>query len=380
MPDHMDARTRDRLKAFCKVGRLFDAQRLLEEVGTAKLRKTRKWTPLLTAVDRGFHSLVELLLRYEHAEWDLERGYRAAKWRHRRDLAGLILRSPSWSRPIDPVEALVTGDLELVRQLRDAGTDFTAGDTILRAAASNPHGTLAALEQLGIKTEEVEEQLHSALVTHAYLGHVPSVMRLLRAGLDPHRVCSHLDGDGRQGGEESAVSASMFSGKPGFFALLRPNPHKDDAAELVGRAVFLGDEDMLGVLLDAGFTLNCKPNGGSPVLDELLGGRAMKHQVPFPDSSRRHELPRYSQAGADDFLRTVESFVVQGARWVQDHDRNEVRWARDTLLALGDEYVARLFELLDKHGAAKREDLKALLAAVRMKAMARVVREKLAWI
>jgi hypothetical protein len=129
MPDNMDARTRDRLKALCKVGRLFDAQRLLEEVGTAKLRKTRKWTPLLTAVDRGFHSLVELLLRYEHAQWDLDKGYRAAKWRHRPDSAGLILRSSSWSGPIDPVEALVTGDLELVQRLRDAGTDFTAGDS-----------------------------------------------------------------------------------------------------------------------------------------------------------------------------------------------------------------------------------------------------------
>ena len=38
MAEFLDARLRDRLKAFCKVGRLFDAQRLLEECGTAKLR------------------------------------------------------------------------------------------------------------------------------------------------------------------------------------------------------------------------------------------------------------------------------------------------------------------------------------------------------
>jgi hypothetical protein len=380
MAEFLDARTRDRLKAFCKVGRLFEAQRLLEEVGTAKLRKTRKWTPLLTAVNRGFHSLVELLLRYEHAQWDLEKGYRAAKWRHRPDLAGLILRSSDWSGPIDPVEALVTGDLELVQRLRDAGTDFTAGDTILRAAASNARGTLAALVKIGIKTEEVEEQLHSAMVTHAYLGHVASALCLLRAGLDPHRICSHLDGNGRQGGEESAVSASMFSGKPGFFASLRPSPLKDDAVELVGRAVFLGDDKMLGVLLDAGFTLNCKPNGGSPALDELFGGRTLKHHAPMPDYSRRHEPPRYSRLEADAFLRAVESFVLQGARWVPDLDRNEVRMLRDTLLALDDDHVARLFEMLHKQGAAKCEDLKTLLTADRMKPMARAVRKSLTWL
>ena len=380
MSDHMDARTRDRLKAFCKVGRLFDAQRLLEEVGTAKLRKTRKWTPLLTAVDRGFHSLVELLLRYEHAQWDLEKGYRAAKWRHRPDLAGLILRSSSWSGPIDPVEALVTGDLELVQQLHDSGTDFTAGGTIQRAAAGSAQGTMAALRHLGIRIDEVEGQLHSAMVTHAYLGHVSSVMCLLRAGLDPHRVCSHLDADGREGGEESAVSASIFSGKPGFFASLKPSPDKDDAIELVGRAVFLGEDKMLRILLEAGFSLNCKTNGGSPALDELLGGRTLKHHVPMSDYEHRPASPRYSKVEADAFFGVVESFVLQGGRWIPDLDRNEVRMVRDTLLALGDHHVARLFELLDKHGSAKREDLKKLFAAERMKPMARALREKLSWI
>jgi hypothetical protein len=378
MPDHMDARTRDRLKAFCKVGRLFDAQSLLEEVGTARLRKTRKWTPLFTAVDRGFHSLVELLLRYDHAQWDLDKGYRAAKWRHRPDLAGLILRSSSWSWPIDPVEALVTGDLELIQGLWESGTDFTAGDTIQRAAAKSAHGTMAAVRHLGIRIEEVEGQLHSAMVTHAYLGHVSSVMCLLRAGLDPHRVCSHLDAEGREGGEESAVSASMFSGKSGFFAALKPNPAKDDAVELIRTAVFLGEDKMLNVLLDAGFTLNCKANGGSPALDELFGGRTLKHGVPIRE--RRHELPRYSHIEADAFLRAVKSFVLQGARWVPDLDRNEVRMIRDTLLALGDDNVTRLFEMMDQYSAAKREDLKTLLSADRMKPMVRAVRESLAWV
>jgi hypothetical protein len=172
----------------------------------------------------------------------------------------------------------------------------------------------------------------------------------------------------------------MFSDKPGFLAALKPNPNKDDAVELVGRAVFLGDDKMLEVLLAAGFTLNCKPNEGSPALDELLRGCTMKHHVPMPDYGRRHEPPRYSRVEADAFLRAIESFVLQGARWIPDLDRNEVRAVRDTLLALGDEYVARLFELLDKNDAVKREDLKTLLVADRMRPMARAVRESLPWV
>jgi hypothetical protein len=165
MPEYLKSRPRDRLKAHCKAGRLFDAERLLEEIGTARLRKTKKWTPLFVAVDRGFHSLVEVLLRYDHAQWDLEKTYRAALRRRRSDLAGLILRSPWWSEPIDPVEALATGDLLLVQTLQDSGADFTTGDVILRAGIRNAKGVLDAVEHLGIRSKGVEDQLYSAMVS-----------------------------------------------------------------------------------------------------------------------------------------------------------------------------------------------------------------------
>ncbi len=380
MSNYMDARLRDRLKAYCKFGRLFDAQRLLDEVGTARLRKTRKWTALFTAVDKGFHSLVELLLRYDHAQWDLEKAYEGARRRRRADLAVLILSSPWWSAPIDPLEVLATGDLDLARKLQEAGIDFTTGDTILQGAIRNAKGTLDIVAHLGIRTGTVEDQLYSAMVTHAARGNVASVIRFLRAGFDPHKAGPYLDERERLSDEESTVSIAMFSGKPGFFAALKPSPHKDDAADLIGRAVFLGDDKMLTVLLEAGFTLNCKANGGSPTLDELLCGRTMKHHVPYPEFGCRHETPRYSRVEADAFLRTVESFLLKGARWVPDQDRNEVRMVRDTLLALGDNHVARLFKLLDEHGAAKREYLKTLFAAERMKPLAMKVRGSLSWV
>lgn len=380
MLDYLDARLRDRIKAYCKVGRLFEAEKLLNEVGTVRLRKTRKWTPLFVAVDRGFHSLVELLLRYDHAQWDLEKSYEGAQRRHRSDLAALILSAPSWSAPIDPVEVFVTGDVALARKLHEAGIDFTTGDVVLRGAMRKAGGTLEIVEHLGLRSGTVEDLLYSAMVTHANLGHVGSVIRFLRAGFDPHRVVPYFDERGRLSGEESTVSIAMFSGKPGFFAALKPSPFKDDAADLIGRAVFLGDDKMLGVLLDAGFTLNCKANGGSPALDELLCGRTLKHHVPYAEFGRGHIPPSFSRGDADAFLRAVESILQRGARWVPNEDRNEVRMIRDTLLALGDVHVARLFEMLDGFHAASQEHLKILLAASRMKPLARAVRERLSWV
>lgn len=381
MAEFLDARLRDRLKALCKVGRLFDAQRLLEEIGTAKLRKTRKWTPLLTAVDRGFHSLVELLLRYEHAQWDLEKAYQGAHRRRRADLAMLILSSPWWSAPIDPVEVLATGDVGVARKLHNSGTDFTAGDIILKGAMRNATGTLNIVADLGIRSGGVEEQLYSAMVSHADRGHVASVIRFLRAGFDPHRGACYLDERERWvDEEESTVKIAMYCGKPGFFASLKPSPDKDDGAELIRTAVDLGEDRLLRILLDAGFTLNCKPNGGSPALDALLAGQTMKHHIPLPDFWGRREPPRFSLAGADAFVGAVKSFVLQGARWVPDFDRHEVRGVRDVLLALGDRHVGEMVQMMDEHGAAKREDLKKLFAADRMKPMVQAVRKSLPWL
>lgn len=53
---------------------------------------------------------------------------------------------------------------------------------------------------------------------------------------------------------------------------------------------------------------------------------------------------------------------------------------RDTLLALGGHHVGQLIEMLDKHGAASRDDLRKLFAAERMKPMARAVRGSLPWV
>lgn len=380
MSDHMDATTRERLRAFCKFGRLFDAQRLLEEVGTAKLRITLKWTPVFTAIDRGFHSLVELLLRYEHAQWDLEKAYAGALSRHRPDLAALILRSPWWLAPIDPVAVLATGDVTLAIKLTNAGIDFTEGDTILRGAMKNAAGTLNIVKALELRSVKVEDQLYSAMITHANEGHASSLIRFLRAGFDPHRKACYLNERGRMMDEEdSAVHLAMYSGNPGLFAALKPNPQKDDAVTLINTAVYLGDTRLLQILLDAGFELNCKPNGGSPALDVILSGSALKHRVPLQNYLNRKVLVKYQQNQADNFLHAVQSYLQQGARWIPDTARNELTLTRDTLRALGEQHVTRLIDMLDKHGAS-RKDISKLFAAYRMRELHQAVRHNLPWV
>ena len=145
--------------------------------------------------------------------------------------------------------------------------------------------------------------------------------------------------------------------------------------ELIRTAVFHGEEGMLEVLLDAGFPLNCKPNGGSPALDVLLEGGALSFSVPVQVFGKKGEGPRYRDDKARALLDAIKSFVDQGAMWVPDlADRNSMRHIRDVLLALGEEYAGTLLELLLSSGAAQAEDVKALLKTARMKRFAQALK------
>ena len=270
MQSNLDARSRDKLKKFSKLGRLFDAQRLLEERGTTRLRKTRKWTPLFMAVDRGFHSFVETLLRFEHAQWDLEKSYAGALRRRRNDLAGMILRSSWWTGKIDPVEALATGDTELVCTLVKSGIDFTKEPVVKQAALRNAKGTLDCLHAAKISIDAVEGQLYSALIFHAEQGHLKSVVHLLKAGLDPHTQVVWYEGRGSADDKTSAVHAALFSNKPALLAMLKPSPEKDNAEDLMGSVMLRENRRMFDVLFAAGFPVNCQANGGSPTLHDVL--------------------------------------------------------------------------------------------------------------
>lgn len=361
MPTYLDALSREKLRKLCKFGRLFEAERLLAEKGTARFRKTRKWTPLFVAVDRGFHSLVEMLLRHEHEPWDLEKAYSGALRRRRNDLAAMILKSAWWTREIDPVEALCTGDVELVKSMILAGTDFTKPPVIRNVAINNPVGAIACLRAVGILLEPIEGQLYEALMHHADHGHGKRMIAMLRCGLDPRKriaIYENPDGTHETG---SVVEAVIHTGKPWLLEMLKPSPEKDDAEYLIGSGMHLGDRRMLEVLLKCGFPINCQQNGGSPALHSVLTTAGL-----FRIAPNSRGLDSYGWAR---FVADVEWLTALGARWV-GRDRGEYRAIRDALLGIGETGAVQILNMLVAGGALSRPELEEILRTPRMQPLA----------
>jgi len=370
MTDYLDAKSRDRLKALCKVGKLFDAQRLLEEHGTCHLRKTKKWTPLYMAVFRGFHSLVEVLLRYDHAQWDLKRSRIRAQRLNRHDLAAMILACPYWTDPIDPVDALASGELSLIQPLIEAGLDLREGDAVCQAAIRDAKGVLSILPKLGYSVQDLEEQLSSAMVSLVARNKMWGAWQLLRAGLDARKPATYYDEEGRTWEPESAILLAIYSGNHRFLEALKPDPTKDDEYEMVRMATSVGDDMILKILLDAGFRLNCKSNGGSPAIDQVLAGTARGCMAVHHLGGRGATAWGYTYDQKRKLIGRLQAYCKIGAKWVPDvTDSFQMRCVRDTLLALGEHETAEVIEILREHGAGE-DDIRFLFKTARMSDMA----------
>lgn len=313
------------------------------------------------AVDRGFHSLIELLLRYDHAQWDLEKAYAGALRRRRNDLAGIILRSSWWKGEIDPVEALATGDTELVCKLVASGIDFTKDQIVTKAAIRNSRGTLGCLRVANIPLEAVESQLYWALIDHVRQGHLKSVVHLLKAGLNPHKRVVWFERADSVDDAVSAVEMAVCSHNPSLLEILKPSPDKDDAEHLVGCAMMLGDRRMLKLLLDAGFVINCQNNGGSPALHDVLMRPGFFHIRP----DRRADPP-YDWA---TFTSEIKWLIELGAKWV-GRDSYAYRNIRDSLIEMGEAGARSIVTLLLEGNAISKSEIRELLRTPRMRPLA----------
>ncbi|MDB2496387.1 ankyrin repeat domain-containing protein [Verrucomicrobiales bacterium] len=359
MEQFLHHKDRDQLRDLCRAGRLFNVEELLEEKGTCRLRRTRKWTPLFFAVDRGFHSLVEVLLRYPHADWDLEKGYWGAISRKRGDLAALIVRAGYDPGETNIVSALASGDADLVRLLLgrspQRGSNWAVSIAILRA----PFEVAKLIPVLSDFVPDLEVQLYAGMVSLADRGRLRPVVPYLKYGLDPRKEGVVIDERDKPVCEMTTIEAACGSEDLGLVKMLKPSPDLDDAFRLISRAFVTSlNRGLLELLIECGFDMNCDPGGGCPVLDDVLCSPTYRVFDEMSFYTRRRSA----------FLSVIPDvtwLVERGARWIP-RDSQNYRSFRDNLLDLGKPEAERLIETMASGGALGKEHEQRLLKNPRM--------------
>jgi hypothetical protein len=96
------------LLQLCKAGKLFEVEKWIEAEHSISIRPELKSTPLDIAIDKGFHSLVELLARHEPSQEVKNRALSRAVFHKRPDLIELLVTHGAQIEAIPFVDVLLS--------------------------------------------------------------------------------------------------------------------------------------------------------------------------------------------------------------------------------------------------------------------------------
>lgn len=181
------------LVELCRAGKLFAVQEWIREGKPVnppppKRKGVRSQTPLEVAIDRGFHSLVEVLLQ---GGADIE----AQRWNgpmeqilqmRRLDLVQLLV-----DHGYDPVHVSMeavfeTWSPELMEYFIDRGADVQTGSPLANALKNRIRTVLRIVKKYRDRFPQIQRQVNEALRHHCREGDLKWVSLMLWAGADPY--------------------------------------------------------------------------------------------------------------------------------------------------------------------------------------------------
>ncbi len=112
------------LLRLCKIGKLFEVQDWIASGNSLRVPAELKNTPLDVALDSGFHSLVELLVRNETSQDLKNRALRHSVYLKRLDFIELLVSHGADISSVPFIEVLQIWEPTIIRYFLDHGADF----------------------------------------------------------------------------------------------------------------------------------------------------------------------------------------------------------------------------------------------------------------
>jgi len=178
---------------LCKAGKLFEVQ---EWIAAGKAvsppvypnHRASRRSPLETAVERGFHSLVKVLLEGGAAieSTGYDRLVEKALDMRRLDLIRLFIEHGYDAKSVSMERVFATWDPEIMEYFIGKGADVEDGNPLAWALCSRIRTALSVFKQYKDRFPSFQEQANVALRHHCKEGNLKWVSLLLWAGADPY--------------------------------------------------------------------------------------------------------------------------------------------------------------------------------------------------
>src|SRR5688572_17006781 len=127
---HADAKELIRL---CRAGQLYEVEAWIRAGRSLTAPREIRRTPLDVALDTGFHSLIELLLRHEESQQVKNDVLGRALFMDKPDVVELAIAHGAEIASVPFVDVLLTGDRGIVASFLERGADPIVDDPFARA-------------------------------------------------------------------------------------------------------------------------------------------------------------------------------------------------------------------------------------------------------
>ena len=345
----------EELLLLCRRGDLFGVQKWIEEgrpiePGPGRFRRT----PLRVAIETGFLSLVEVLLRAGVDSAEKTRALRKAMDLGRADIFDLLVRFGADHAAIDFQEVMESRQKGVIEWYVRRGVDWESGYPIAHALARGQREFLGIYMGLRDTVPSARLQATMALREHSMNGRARWVALLLWAGADPNLIVPDLDYPEDVECMGTALGAAVSRGNFEIVSKIGINPDHADVSELLAKVWLLTDTRLVEMLLGAGADPNAVTRIGTP-MDGLIGSLAWALEGTFGE-----------RADVEAAVQSLELAAARGGR-CRFRDRGNLSVLRRALGRKQGEQVLAVLLRLATCGAVEQRDMHRLLSTPSMK-------------
>lgn len=367
MPTSLSIEESKILLTLCRAGKLYEVERWIVSGKSTSTAPSIKKTPLLTAVEIGFHSLVELLARNEPRQEVKDRALAEAVDAKSVDLVRVLIEHGARIHSVPLEHVLLTWDRPLMQLFLDGGADPVTGHPFFVAFHNRVQRALRPFVDYRNAHPEFADALQAqadrALRHFASQADLKWISLLMWAGANPRSLGPDLDDRYADDPDCHTTALREACGNGSLEALkkLKPDPRLDNLSDLLEAAALSDSKELIDYLLHLGAKPNGKPNGGSSALDRCLW------HLPWEDRNTfisKQLASRYALAGG---LSRIERLLEAGAQWRPSDPDAGIKSVRQMLCKCEPAVTVAIMKLFAKYKAAPEELLEELLDTPRMR-------------
>jgi hypothetical protein len=248
------------------------------------------------AIEKGFHSLVEVLLS-NGAPPDSRALWCAVRWR-RREILDLLFTYGADAKSVRFEHVISMSDPHIIRMFVDAGADIVTDYPLATGLIQSPHAFLRLCKELLPSQPELMFQVNMALRHFSHKGSMRGVSLMLWLGANP-RAKVPIEPTEEQDMWETSLFSALYNGQLEIVKKLGLDPANDDIQEAFKWACHSSNVSLMKYVGDLGADPKRVDEQEHTPLDALFWHLSLKF-----DFGSKYEA-----------LQCLQGLVKSGIKW-----------------------------------------------------------------